>query len=171
MITGLLQRCRTWPRDRLAERLSAACYGTVLVLVAIPVISAEDVLSGWGWELVTGIGVATWVAHLYAEVVGDHVRGESGINRAEIARAMVDGLPIPLAAVLPAVMLLVGRVDVLDPSVALWAAVAVAIGQLVAVGALIGGFVAPGGARVWSYAGVTAVIGIVVVSVKLALGH
>ena len=86
-------------------------------------------------------------------------------------RAMVDGLPIPLAAVLPAVMLLLGRVDVLDPRVALWAAVAVAIGQLVGVGAFVGGSVSGRGASVWSYAGVTAVIGIAVVSLKLALGH
>ena len=84
--------------------------------------------------------------------------------------AMVDGLPIPLAAVLPAVVLLLGRVDVLDPCHA-WPRFAVAIGQLVGVGAFVGGSVSRGGASVWSYAGVTAVIGIVVVSLKLALGH
>ena len=158
-------------RERLAERLSAACYGTVLVLVALPLIDADEVASGWGWELVTGIGVATWIAHLYAEVVGDHVRRESSVDRTEITRAMVDGLPIPLAAVLPAVMLLLGRVDVLDERVALWAAVAVAIGQLVGVGAFVGGSVSRRGVSVWSYAGATAVIGLAVVVLKLALGH
>ncbi len=162
---------RGTPRERLAERLSAACYGTVLVLVALPLINADDVASGTGWELVTGVGVATWIAHLYAEVVGDHVRRDSAVDRTEITRAMVDGLPIPLAAVLPAVMLLLGRVDVLDPRVALWAAVAVAIGQLVGVGAFVGGSVSGRAASVWSYAGVTAAIGIAVVSLKLALGH
>ena len=54
---------------------------------------------------------------------------------------MVDGLPIPLAALLPAVMLLLGRLDVLDHRDALWASVAVAIGQLVGVGAFAGGSV------------------------------
>jgi hypothetical protein len=54
--------------------VSAACYGTVLVLASLALIDADDVASGIGWELVTGVGVATWVAHLYAEVIGDHLR-------------------------------------------------------------------------------------------------
>jgi hypothetical protein len=158
-------------RERRAERLSAACYGTVLVLAALPLIDAEEVASGWGWELVTGIGVATWVAHLFAEVVGDHVRSGSKVDRSELTRAMVDGLPIPLAAVLPGLMLLLGRLEVLDERVALWAAVVVAIGQLVGVGAFVGAAVSRRGASVWSYALATATIGLVVVGLKVGLGH
>jgi hypothetical protein len=170
-ISGLVEEHAGTSRERLAERLSAACYGTVLVLVALPLINADEVSTGTGWELVTGVGVATWLAHLYAEVAGDHVRRGSAVDRAGITRAMVDGLPIPLAAVLPAIVLFLGRVDVLDPRVALWIAVAVAIGQLVGLGAFVGGTVSRRGASVWTYAGATAVIGIVVVSLKLALGH
>jgi hypothetical protein len=165
------ERHGTIERERLAERLSAACYGTVLVLVALPLVDAEEVSAGWGWELVTGVGVATWLAHLYAEVVGDNVRHESGVDRRVIATAMVDGLPIPLAAVLPAVMLLLGRLDVLDPRVALWSAVAVAIGQLVGLGAFVGRTVSPRGMSVRRYACATAAIGVVVVGLKLVLGH
>jgi hypothetical protein len=100
-------------RERGAERLAAACYGSVLVLAALPLLDADGVDSGLGWELVTGVGVATWVAHLYAEMVGDHVRRGASLDREEIARAMADGLPILLAAVLPAVVLALGRLDVL----------------------------------------------------------
>jgi hypothetical protein len=157
--------------ERFAERLSATCYGTVLVLAALPLIDADDVSSGLGWELVTGVGVATWVAHFYAEVVGDHLRHGSTLDRSEVNRAMVDGLPILLAAVLPAVALLLGRIDVLDPGVALWTAVAVAIGQLVAVGAFVGASVSPRDKSPWSYAAVTAAMGIAVVTLKLVLGH
>ena len=159
------------PGERVAERSSAACYGTVLVLAALPLIDADEVSSGLGWELVCGVGVATWVAHLYAEVIGDHVRRGSAVDRSEVTRAMVDGLPILLAAVLPAVMLLLGRLDVLDERVALWAAVGVAIAQLVGVGAFVGGFVSRRGANVLRYAGATAAFGIAVVTVKLLLGH
>jgi hypothetical protein len=170
-IIRIADRLEGWPRERLAERLSAACYGTVLVLAALPVIDADEVSSGLGWELVTGVGVATWVAHLYAEVVGDHLRHGSALDRIEINRAMVDGLPILLAAVLPGVVLLLGRLDVLDPRGALWLAVAVAIGQLVAVGAFVGASVSTRSARAWSYAAATAAIGMAVVVLKLALGH
>ena len=170
-IRTIVERLEGGPRERFAERLSAACYGTVLVLTALPLIDADEVASGLGWELVTGVGVATWVAHFYAEVVGDHLRHGSALDRTEIRRAMVDGLPILLAAVLPAVVLLLGRVDVLDPRVALWTAVVVAIGQLVAVGALVGFSVSPRDKSVWSYAVATATIGIAIVILKLVLGH
>jgi hypothetical protein len=55
--------------------------------------------------------------------------------------------------------------------VALWAAVGVAILQLVTVGAIVGSTVAHPGRRRWSYAAFTAAIGIAVVTIKLALGH
>ena len=165
------ERIERAPRERLAERLSAGCYGTVLVLAALPLINPEEVSSGWGWELVTGVGVATWLAHLYAEVAGDHVRHGSPFDRKEIIRAMVDGLPILLAAVPPAVILALGRLDVVDPRVALWVAVAVAIVQLVGMGAIIGLAVSEQRVGAWWYAAATASVGILVVSLKLILGH
>jgi hypothetical protein len=170
-ISGITARLRDWPLERRAERLSAACYGTVLVLAALPLVDADEVRSGLGWELVTGVGVATWLAHLFAEVVGDHLRHGASPDRAEVVGAMVDGLPILLAGVLPAAVLLLGRLDVLEPRAALWGAVAVAIVQLVGVGAFVGVAVSSRGARVWGYALGTAIIGVAVVTIKLLLGH
>jgi hypothetical protein len=168
---GLSQRLASWPRERLVERLSAACYGTVLVLAALPLINPDDVASGLGWELVTGVGVATWIAHLYAELVADRLHQSGPLERAEIVTAMTDGSPILLAMVGPAVALGLGRLDVLEERVALWVAVGVAILQLVAVGAYVGSTASRSGRRRWSYAAFTAAIGIAVVTLKLALGH
>jgi hypothetical protein len=151
--------------------LSAASYGTVLVLASLVLIDADEVSSGLGWELVTGVGVATWLAHLFAEVVGDHVRRGSALDRAEFTRAMADGLPILFAAVVPGVMLLLGRLEVLDERWALWAAVAVAVVQLAGVGAIVGSAVSTAGRATWSYAAATAAIGFAVVILKLILGH
>jgi len=159
------------PRERLAERISAASYGTVLVLAALTLIDLDDVADGLGWELVTGVGVATWMAHLYAEVVGDHVRHTAAVARKEATRAMGDGLPILLATVLPAVMLLLGRLDVLAARVALWASIGLAILQLVSVGGFVGFVVSHRGPTAWLYAATTAALGLVVVTVKLVLGH
>jgi hypothetical protein len=150
--------------------VSAACYGTVLVLSALPLIDADEVASGLGWELVTGVGVATWVAHFYAEIVGDHLRHHAPTDRREIGRAMADGFPILLAALLPALTLLLGRVGVLDEPVALWLAVGVAIVQLVGVGVLVGRTVEDRG-HPWRYALFTAGVGVIVVVLKVGLGH
>jgi hypothetical protein len=168
---SLSERLAKWPRERLAERLSAACYGTVLVLVALPLIHPDDVSNGLGWELVTGVGLATWIAHLYAELVADRVHQSGHLVREEVVTAMTDGAPILLAAVAPALALGLGRLGALDERVALWTAVGVAILQLVGVGAFVGSTVSRTGRRRWSYAAFTAAVGIAVVTLKLALGH
>ncbi len=133
-------------------------------------IDADDVSSGLGWELVTGVGVATWIAHLYAELVGDHLRHGSALDRTEIARAAADGLPILLAAVPPAVMLLLGRLGVLAEGAALLAALVVAVVQLVGIGAYVGSVHARG-MNAWIFAAATGAVGVGVVTLKLVLGH
>jgi hypothetical protein len=168
---NVLDVTKRWRGERFAERVSAASYGTILVLSSLPLINPGDVESGLGWELVTGVGVATWVAHFYAEIVGDHLRHNIAPRREEVVRAMVDGLPILLAAVLPAVFLALGRIDVLEPRTALWTAVIVAIVQLVGVGALAGAAVSDRHRTVWWYAAITAGIGLAVVLLKILLGH
>ena len=162
----------TTRRTVAAERVSAAAYGTVLILAALPLIHPEDVDDGVGWGLVVGVGGATWLAHLFAEVVGDHVRHSAAAHeRAEIARAMVDGLPILAAAVLPAAALFLGRLEVLSARSALWTAVVVAIVQLVCLGALVGAVATERRWERWAYAGATALFGLGVVVIKVMLGH
>jgi hypothetical protein len=151
--------------------VSAAAYGTVLVLGGLALIDPDDVGSGLGWELVTGVGVATWVAHFYAEIVGDHVRRTEALGRREITKVMRDGLPILAATVGPAVMLLLGRLDVLGHRGALWAATGVALVQLVGVGVFVGLAVSADRSRAWRFAGLTAAFGVTVVALKVGLGH
>ncbi len=157
-------------RERLAERVSAASYGTVLIIASLLVVESDDVASGLGWELVVGVGVATWVAHFYAEVLGNQVRNVDALEPQELRKAMADGLPIPLAAVLPSVILVLGRLDVLAPRQALWVAVTCALIQLVAVGAYAGTF-SDQRSSSWRYAAMAAAFGVAVVLIMVALGH
>ena len=166
-----LRMIQGWPRERLAERVSAAAYGTVLVLVSLTLVDSDDVASGFGWELVIGIGLATWIAHLFAEVLGDHLRNAEAHEPHEIRRAMADGLPILLAAVPPAVVLLLGRIEVLTPGSTFWAAVAIGLLQLVALGALVGLLVSDQRSYTWRYSAATAAFGALVVVLMVALGH
>jgi hypothetical protein len=167
----LSTRLRRRPNDRVAMRVSAASYGTVLVLAALALLNADDVASGHGWELLTGVGFATWLAHLYAEMMGDHLRHTTAPGRAELGRAMADALPILLAAVAPAGMLLLGRLDVLAPGTALTTSIAVALVQLVGVGTFVGLMVSNDRSRAWLYGAATAVFGLAIVALKVALAH
>ena len=157
-------------RDRLAERVSAASYGTILIIAALLVVEAEDVLSGWGWELVAGVGAATWVAHLYAEILGNHVRHVDATQPQEIRKAMADGLPILLAGVMPAMALFLGRLGAVAPRQALWIAVILALLQLVAIGAFVG-VISDQRSHAWRYAAAAALFGLAVVLLLVALGH
>jgi len=139
--------------------------------VSLLVVDADDVASGWGWELVTGVGVATWVAHIYAEVLGNHVRNTDAHQPHEIRRAMGDGLPILLAAVAPAIALLLGRLGAVTPRQAVWIAVILALLQLVTLGAFVGLAVPDEHASWWRYAAMTAIFGVAVVLALVALGH
>jgi hypothetical protein len=96
------------PRERLAELVSAASYGCVLVLAALSVIGVSDVALGHGAELVAGVGVATWLAHLFAELLGNHVRHQEPLRGHEVVEDMIDGSPILASTVLPALMLGLG---------------------------------------------------------------
>jgi hypothetical protein len=155
----------------LAEWVSAASYGSVLILVSLTLVDSDEVRSGVGWELVTGVGVATWIAHFYAEILGDHLRNPEAHQPNEIRRAMTDGSPILLAAVLPAFMLMLGRIEVLAPTAALWGAVGVALIQLVGLGVFVGWLVSGRRRYAWRYSVVTAIFGAIVVALMLALGH
>ena len=61
-----------------------------LFLASLALLKSDNVSSGLGWELVTSVGLATWAAHLFAEVVGDHVRhtafGEGTVVTSKLTR-------------------------------------------------------------------------------------
>jgi hypothetical protein len=168
---ALLRQLERWPKERLAEWVSAASYGSVLILVSLALVDENDVTSGIGWELVTGIGVATWIAHFYAEIIGDHLRNPEAHEPHEIRKAMADGSPILLAALLPALMLGLGRLGIMQPATSIRWAVATALIQLIGLGVFVGFLVSGRRRYAWRYAAATAAFGGVVVALMVALGH
>jgi hypothetical protein len=168
---GLLDALLRLPRERLAELVSAASYGSVLVLAALSVVGLSDVALGHGVELVAGVGGATWIAHLFAEVLGGHVHRQEALESRELTRAMVDGSPILAATVVPALVLLLGRVDVLDDGTARGLAIIVAVLQLMGIGVLVGHVAPTRTAAKWIFAVAAAGIGLVVGALTVLLGH
>lgn len=156
---------------RTAELVTAAAYGSVLVLAALSVIGVSDVALGHGAEIIAGVGVATWSAHLFAELLGAHVAHPEPLHRHHVRQAAVDGSPILAATVLPAVALLLGRLDVVSDTTARMLAITVAILQLLAIGAYVARVApAPPSTR-WGFAAAVVTIGFVIAALTLALGH
>jgi hypothetical protein len=168
---SIVERSERVPRDRLAELVSAATYGTVHVLAALAVIGATSLTVGQGAEIVAGVGIATWVAHLFADLLGGHVLHREPLHRREVGRAAIDGSPIIMATILPAAALVLARLDVVGDRTAKFTAIVVALLQLLLIGAFVAQ-VAPARPRVrWVFGGAVAAAGLVVVVLTLALGH
>ena len=167
----LIPTLQSMPRERLAELVSAAGYGSVLVLAALSVIGVSEVALGHGAELVAGVGVATWLAHVFAEILGDYVRHPQPLRRCEVLRALVDGSPILAATVLPAIVLGFGRLDLVSDATARIAEIVVAVLQLLGTGALVARVAPTPPAARWTFAAATAGIGVAVVALTVLLGH
>jgi hypothetical protein len=167
----MVERSERMPRERLAELVFAATYGTVHVLAALAVIGATSLTVGQGAEIVAGVGLATWLAHLFAQLLSGHVLHREPLHRREVRRAAIDGSPIVISTILPAAVLLLARVGGIENQTAKLAAVVVALLQLLVIGAFVAR-VAPArpGAR-WVFAGAVAAIGLIVVALTLWLGH
>jgi hypothetical protein len=166
-----MRRIEGLPRERLAQRVSAAAYGSVLVLAALAAVGIGEIDVGSGAELVAGVGLATWLAHLFAELVAGHVEDPEPLDRAHVRQAALDGSPILAATILPALVLFLGRLDMLPDRLARVLAIAVAVLQLLAVGALVGHVTPVKSKTKWIFAVATLGIGVVVVGLTIALGH
>ena len=159
------------PRERLAELVSAASYGSVLVLAALSVIGVSDVALGHGAEIVAGVGAATWIAHLFAELLGGHVLRHEPLHRSDVKRAAVDGSPILASTVLPALVLSLGRLDLLSDTTSRILAIVVAIVQLLVIGAFVARVAPARPAATWRFAVAVAGIGVGIVALTVVLGH
>ena len=157
--------------DRVAELVGAAAYGSILVLSGLVLLEVTDVGVGHSLEVVLGVGVATWIAHLFAELLAEHARHDRLLRWAEVGRAAVDGSPILIVTILPAAALFLGRIEVIGYDTARTLAIVVALAQLSLIGALVG-HLSPSTTRsAWSFAAVVAMAGVVVVAVEVALSH
>ena len=158
-------------RERLAERVDAAAYGSILVLSTLALVKVTDVVTGHAAELVFGVGAATWIAHLFAELLAEHVRRDEPLTWTQLGHAARDGSPILMVTILPALALVIGGTDLMADDTARTLAIVVALAQLSVLGAVVGHHSPANTASAWVFAGVVAGAGLVVVALEVALSH
>jgi len=170
-MTSLPETWHGLPRDRLGDLVSAGAYGTVLVLAALSVLEVREVGLGYSAELVAGVGVATWVAHFFAESLAGHIRHWHPLQVSEVRRLAVDETPVLASTVLPAAALLFGRFGVMSEGAARSTSIVVAVLQLLAIGIFVGHVSPTLRWEAWLFAGTTALVGVLVVALTVVLGH
>ena len=157
-------------RHDAASRISAYIYGNILVLAALVPVPVAD--TSLGMAVVIGTALSTFVAHSFAEAVGDSVRQGTALTAAERRTELRNSVPILSSAVLPSVILCTGWIGWLEPRTAqVLAEIAVLVriaGIVFVIGRLRGE--RPNGTTMWG-AAVLAVLAIMVVALKIALTH
>jgi hypothetical protein len=161
----------TVPSERLATLVTAATYGAVIVLGAVVLATPRNVESGYGLELVLGAGVATWVAHVFADLVGDQLRQNRPLDGADLRNAMTLGSPILVAALFPSLALIPGRLELVSGQTALWLAAGIGILELVGIGGFVAYVHRSREVHTWRFVLAVALVGVAVVLVKIFLGR
>lgn len=113
----LLSRASPLSPANAASRVSAYVYGNVLILAALIPITSSDEHTFQGVAIVLGTALSTFVAHAFAEGVGETVRTGANLSRVTRVEQLRDSVPVLSAAVLPAGLLAIGWAGWLDPGV------------------------------------------------------
>ena len=111
----LLSRVHPLEPSNAASRISAYVYGNILVLAALIPLSFHEEHTFQGVAIVLGTAISTFIAHAFAEAVGQTVRTGNHLSRAEQMAELRNSVPVLSAAILPATLLLIGWWGLLDP--------------------------------------------------------
>lgn len=159
------------PVEDYASRISAYVYGNILVLTALlPMNRATDVAHAG--LVVIGTSLSTFVAHAFAESVGRSARSGRPLTSGERIGELRDSVPVLTSGLVPAVLVGMGGLDLLELNLALVLAeiwVVTRIAGIAFVITRLRGERPNRGTLVASIA--LSLVALVIVVVKLLVGH
>jgi hypothetical protein len=120
-----------------ATRTTAYVYGNILVLAALVAQSTEDVTTGRALWVVLGTSVSTFVAHVFAEAMGDQVRSDDQPTLRKGLKLARESLPVLTSGYVPAVFLLAGWLTILPDEMSIWLAEAVVLLRIAGTGIIV----------------------------------
>jgi hypothetical protein len=140
-------------------------------MAAVAAASAGD---REGWQLpvvVVGTVVVVWLGHVYAHGLSESIARGRRIDLTELAGIGRRELPIPLAAVAPAAVLLAGAAGAIREQTAIWIALAVCLAALAVQGARYARIETLGRLATVAVILANVALGLLVVLLKLLVAH
>lgn len=108
------------------ERIAGAVYGTIVVLGVLAAGSDSASIDAWELDvLMVATVLVLWVAHVYAHALAASLASGLRLDAAAITSLARREIPIVLAAVGPALVLLLGVFGLVTDEAAAWLAVGV----------------------------------------------
>jgi hypothetical protein len=152
--------------------ISGTVYGTIVVLAALAAggNAYEDDL----WHLVAIVVttvVVLWIAHVYAHGLGESLHVGRRLDVAELGAIAGRELAVPLAAVAPTAMLVLGAVGVFRGSTAVWLALGLCIATLAIQGLRYARLERLSRLGTVASVAVNLALGLTIVALKVAVAH
>jgi hypothetical protein len=108
--------------------IAGTIYGTVVTLAVLATGGKAFEHDLWGLvALVVTTVIVLWMAHVYAHALGESLQLDRRLDAAELGAIARRELAIPLAAVAPTAVLLLGALGVLGGRAAVWCALVIGL--------------------------------------------
>jgi hypothetical protein len=152
--------------------IGGAVYGSVLVASIVVAAAGDDQLGLWKMSVIVAATSAVfWLAHVYAHTMGETLEHRQRITVAAVREVSKREWPLIQAAVLPLLALVLGALHVLERKTALWIAALLPIATLFAWGIVYARREQMGVWGTLAVASITSTFGIVVIALKIGVGH
>ena len=117
------------------ETIAGTVYGTIVVLAALTAGGEAYKRDPWRLDVIVGVTmVVLWLAHLYSHALGESLTAGRRLTASELARVARHEFSIPLAALLPIVLITLAALGLLAERTALWLALGIGVITLTAQG-------------------------------------
>ncbi len=124
-------------RELAARRTTAYIYGNILVLAALLTVPNDEVLSGTAIWVVLGTTASTFLAHSFAEAMGAGLRENVDLTFRSLFGFAKESWPVLTSGELPAVVLILGWLQVLGADAALLVAEGLVLIRLALTGIVV----------------------------------
>jgi hypothetical protein len=152
------------------ETIAGTVYGTIVVLAAL--VAGASNTQGRMWHLaavVATTSVVLWLAHVYAHSLAESVSEEQPMRAGRLVDVGRREATIVLAAVAPCAAVVLGALDVLKDSTALWLAVWLGVGTLAVQGFRYARIEHLGSLATLAVIGTNLALGLLIVALKVAV--
>jgi hypothetical protein len=154
------------------ETIAGAIYGTIVVMATIVAGGANEGVGNW--ELAVAVLVTTMVlglAHLYAELVAGGIERHRRLDAAERTTIWRREAAIPLAAVAPVTVLVLGAAGAIAEDTAIWIALGVGLVTLAVQGLRYSRVEQLGALGTTISVALNFGLGLLMVALKVAISH
>jgi hypothetical protein len=155
---------------RRSPSLIGAIEGTIIATaVVVGLDEADNVSPARAFWILLATGSFFWVAHVYADLLSDRIKGHHRMGRAAVIAVMAREWPLLQSSFLLAIPLTLGAVGVLGAGIALDASWLLGVAALVGWGIVFSRKEGHGFLGVLGAAALNAAVGLLIVGFKVVL--